>query len=403
MQEQYATIAKVVLRLSLLQKNLDELWSEYDQLGAGQTATKELIAKLTAFLYRMNNELYTNDDIDTIKLLLKSDNIADTLSNDAIVTSLVMKLDELMAHLKEDQAQKLEKAQSMLKLKVVLEQALSKYDATLRNLLQKKAYLVEFIRLYKDKKISLTGSAQDMFETRKDVQDKIQDAANRVLANQSPLGFDYPSLYQQLLLTPEKPYSDHFFSWPVMPINTISTFFGEKDPLITASLPSVGMDVIVEQRTPVYAPADAIVYQIVDRDGIAINRVVLVHKHGYISAFVYLNEIVVHEGDLIKRGQLIGYSGGEPGTRGAGFSAGGSKLHFEMIKDGQWIDPLFNLDLSVIQDRSILPQQYEIKYIRNVAERQDERKNIVFFSGATHEERRLQFLQSYAAGAYRDP
>lgn len=39
------------------------------------------------------------------------------------------------------------------------------------------------------------------------------------------------------------------------------------------------------------------------------------------SVYLYPNSLLVQEGEIIRRGQLIGYSGGEPGTKGAGFVA----------------------------------------------------------------------------------
>jgi murein DD-endopeptidase MepM/ murein hydrolase activator NlpD len=41
----------------------------------------------------------------------------------------------------------------------------------------------------------------------------------------------------------------------------------------------------------------------------------IVHADGYVTAYQYMNKIVVKPGDIVRRGQLIGNSGGEPGTR----------------------------------------------------------------------------------------
>ena len=44
----------------------------------------------------------------------------------------------------------------------------------------------------------------------------------------------------------------------------------------------------------------------------------MIHKHGYVSVILHMNEIHVEQGEYVQRGQPIGLSGGQPGTRVAG-------------------------------------------------------------------------------------
>ena len=55
------------------------------------------------------------------------------------------------------------------------------------------------------------------------------------------------------------------------------------------------------------------------------------HTDGYVSAYSYLSNIAVEAGELVKRGQFIGRSGGEPGTAGAGFRSEGANLTFYLL------------------------------------------------------------------------
>lgn len=94
------------------------------------------------------------------------------------------------------------------------------------------------------------------------------------------------------------------------------------------------------------------------------------HTDGYVSAYSYLSNIAVEAGELVKRGQFIGRSGGEPGTAGAGFRSEGANLTFYLFKDGIAIDPLTVLDLSVVMDKDkVLPEEYKLKYFNDQYER----------------------------------
>ena len=61
--------------------------------------------------------------------------------------------------------------------------------------------------------------------------------------------------------------------------------------------------------------------------------------NGYDSRHLHMNRIVVQPGQRIEPGQLLGYTGGAVGTKGAGHSTG-PHLHTEIRLNGQLLDPL---------------------------------------------------------------
>jgi murein DD-endopeptidase MepM/ murein hydrolase activator NlpD len=77
--------------------------------------------------------------------------------------------------------------------------------------------------------------------------------------------------------------------------------------------------------------------------GIYGNCVVVDHGYGLQTIYGHMSEIGVHEGDMVKRGQVMGKSG----MTGL---AGGDHIHFSMQLDGVQIDPKEWWDAHWIQD-----------------------------------------------------
>ncbi len=66
-----------------------------------------------------------------------------------------------------------------------------------------------------------------------------------------------------------------------------------------------------------------------------------------------MSETLVHERDIILPGEVIGLSGGIPGSTGAGYLTTGAHLHFEVIQSGKHIDPLLILPLDKLGENNI--------------------------------------------------
>lgn len=77
--------------------------------------------------------------------------------------------------------------------------------------------------------------------------------------------------------------------------------------------------------------------------GIYGNCIVLDHGYGLQSVYGHMSEIDVHEGDMVKRGQVMGKSG----MTGM---AGGDHIHFSMLLEGVQIDPKEWWDAHWIKD-----------------------------------------------------
>lgn len=129
------------------------------------------------------------------------------------------------------------------------------------------------------------------------------------------------------------------FDWPINPIFGVSCEFRCADyPYAYLIGPHTGMDIPTYVGTPILAPADGYVARVHDASGPGYSYLMIVHGSNISTVYGHLSGFAVSEGQMITRGSVIGYTGGAPGTNGAGLSTG-PHLHFEVRQDNVAINP----------------------------------------------------------------
>jgi murein DD-endopeptidase MepM/ murein hydrolase activator NlpD len=93
-----------------------------------------------------------------------------------------------------------------------------------------------------------------------------------------------------------------------------------------------GIDLVAEEGVPVVSTEDGIVIraQLAHAWG---NIIVVKHDDTYSTSYSHLKSMDVKEGDKVRKGQVIGLVGH------TGLSSK-DHLHFELLKDGEAIDPI---------------------------------------------------------------
>lgn len=91
---------------------------------------------------------------------------------------------------------------------------------------------------------------------------------------------------------------------------------------------------------PVKSAADGIVIKIIREGKLSGNVVYILHDNNIMTVYMHLSRIDVKEDQYISRGEVIGLSGGMPGTPGAGRISTGPHLHFEVRLNGIPVNPM---------------------------------------------------------------
>jgi murein DD-endopeptidase MepM/ murein hydrolase activator NlpD len=117
--------------------------------------------------------------------------------------------------------------------------------------------------------------------------------------------------------------------WPVGEGNVVAHFGNRLHPTLKTVTQNTGIDIAVKSGSPVVSVADGEVATIFWLPSYG-NLIIMNHYGGYRTVYTHLAEIHAAEGQKIKEGEVIGYSGE---------SLEGPRLHFELWKDREKQNP----------------------------------------------------------------
>jgi murein DD-endopeptidase MepM/ murein hydrolase activator NlpD len=308
-------IEKTALEINTVETQIQEIGGEIQE-------QKKILARTVRLLYQY-------DQVDLLEILFTYDSLADFFDQVANLEKLQNKGKETLDKIKQIK-QELEANQANLKKqKEALDQLKIKLD-------EQKAQLA----------FEKEGKERLLRETQMQ-EEKYQELLVQARAEQEAANVEIQQLEQEIQkkLYEERPDTwrdiggKTDLSWPIMPYEGISAYFMDPTYRAAFGIDHYAIDLPTPQGTPIHAPADGIVVK--NRDaGYGYSYVMVYHGNNTSTVYGHVSGFAAAEGQEVKKGEVIGYTGGTPGTRGAGWLTTGPHLHFEVRISGTPVDPL---------------------------------------------------------------
>lgn len=168
------------------------------------------------------------------------------------------------------------------------------------------------------------------------IQSKSFDEVVNLIKNKGKMLASIPAI--QPISNKELRHQPSGFGWRTHPIYKTPEFHP-------------GMDFAAPSGTPIHATGDGVIERADNMARGYGNHVVINHSYGYKTLYGHMTHFVVHPGQKVKRGQLIGYVGS------TGLSTA-PHVHYEVIKNGSKVNPInfYYNDLTPEQYQELIDQ-----------------------------------------------
>lgn len=278
--------------------------------------------KLASFL----REIYRQDQKDDLEIVIMNESISDFFHQIQMTEQFQAKLNDNLVDLKD--------------LKISLEEKQTELGT-------RKESLEELRDDFESKQGALEDqqSTKEFYLTQaKNSENKYQQLVEKLKAEQAQINAEIVSLEKAIRKKLEGSGSkltdlgDATFIWPV-PSQIVTTTFHDPDYPFRNIFEHPAIDVRAGQGTPIKAAASGYVAKVAS-NGYGYSYIMLVHSDGFSTVYGHVSAIYVETDQFVTQGEIIGKSGGMPGTLGAGSLTTGPHLHFELRKNGIPINPL---------------------------------------------------------------
>lgn len=319
-------VAKAELDIESAQVDIDRVNLEIKKTDIEISNKNEEIEKEKGQISTALRLIYKQDKVSTLEILVLNNSLTDFLNQEKYLEDINKEmgdsLDALKIFKEQLQNEKLNldnQNKELVKLKADLEAKSQALDAEKEN----KGYILE-----------QTTLSEKEFQRLLVLAKKEQIQASIEISNMEKLVRDKLSEISKEKLE----FNDNGLIWPV-PKATITSYFHDPEYPFRFIFEHPAIDIRAGQGTQIKAAASGYVARAKDA-GSGYSYIMIVHGDGLSTVYGHVSKIYVQDDEFVTQGQIIGLSGGLPGTPGAGRLTTGPHLHFEVRSEGIPVNPL---------------------------------------------------------------
>lgn len=303
------SIAKYETELDSLQDDIKKTEKEIKSKNAEIEKLQKDFEKKQQLLEDKLVAIYEEGQITFLDVILSSDNILDYISMGTRLQEMTEADNKQMEEV-ENQRLEVEKAKNQL------EENKTKLDNQKKSAEAKQAQL-KVVKASKQTKVANLNAEEKKIQSQiEEYNAKIKEIDKKIREQANKASNIYNGSFSGTLGWPLSNSSRNY--------NLITSGFGSRtSPVAGASSNHRGIDIGVSTGTPVYASADGYVIS-VQHSSVRGIFVLIKHANDLYTRYQHLNSSAVSNGQYVKRGQLIAYSG----NTGIG---SGAHLHFEVL------------------------------------------------------------------------
>ncbi len=324
-------VTKAGLDIAETELGIDQSNLEIRKLGLDIQAKDKEIENEKDHLGNLLQLVYKQNQVSTLEILLLHDSLAEFLNearyledtNEEIGNSL----DDLRRYksiIEQDQQRKVKKSEELTTLKDSLER---KRDALVYEENSKNNVLAATEAKESQYQTLLTQAKQEQTQATAEIN-SIESTVRQRLAQ---------------LEGNKLEFLDSDFAWPIPENYITATFHDPGYPFrhILGEHPAI--DIRSSQGSTLRAAASGYVAKVRYDGTRRYAYIMLIHADGFSTVYGHVSKVNVSTDQYVLQGQVIGATGGAPGTPGSGYFSTGPHLHFEIRKEGIPVNPLNHL------------------------------------------------------------
>ena len=325
-------VKKTELEMTDIQVQIDRTTLEITSTNLKIEDEKAQIDDQKEKMITLLREIYHNDNRSYLEMLIMNNSFSEFFDQikylGDVQSALQSSLDTVIAY-----------KESLDKEKLALESSKEALDK-LKTDLEDKQQALEETQTARSQILDQTVQNQQNYENLMFSARQEQEQINLDMARSEA---KFRKLLEQKKSSGEVSTSSGL-AWPV-PNQGIAAYFHDPDYPYRYIFehPAIDIRTLINGKSSsglrVRAAADGYVGKAHD-GGMGYSYILLVHDNGLSTVYGHVSAIYVSEGQYVKQGDIIGLSGGAPGTPGAGKLTTGPHLHFEVRLNGIPVDPL---------------------------------------------------------------